>query len=74
MIEQNNFDQFVFSMYRYWRIRIFYSIYIGYVFYFFTRRSFVFTASALINDLGLGKSDLGILETLFALTYGLSNF
>lgn len=60
--------------YQYWRIRIFYSMFAGYAFYYFTRKSFTFVMPALMQDLGLDKSDLGILGSVMALTYGLSKF
>ena len=60
--------------YRYWRIRIFYSMYIGYVFYYFSRKSFTFAMPALMQDLGLDKSELGILGSILSITYGISKF
>lgn len=60
--------------YKYWRYRMFYSMLIGYSLYYFTRRSFTFAMPGLINDLGFDKSQLGILATTLALTYGLSKF
>lgn len=60
--------------YTYWRIRIFYSMFMGYTFFYFTRKSFTFAMPLMLADLGLQKSDLGILATIFALTYGLSKF
>lgn len=60
--------------YNYWRIRIFYSMFAGYAFYYFTRKSFTFAMPALMKDLGLDKGDLGILGSVMALTYGFSKF
>ena len=60
--------------YRYWRIRIFYSIYVGYVFFYFTRKSFTFVMPEMVNDLGFTYSQLGILSTILYLTYGVSKF
>jgi OPA family sugar phosphate sensor protein UhpC-like MFS transporter len=60
--------------YKYWRMRIFYGMYIGYVFYYFTRKSFTFAMPALMNDLGFDKSDLGILGSIFSISYGASKF
>ncbi len=60
--------------YNYWRIRVFYSMFVGYAFYYFTRKSFTFAMPALMQDLGLDKSDLGILGSIMAITYGLSKF
>lgn len=60
--------------YRYWRIRIFYTMFIGYVFYYFTRKSFTFAMPALIADLGYSKAQLGILGSMLYITYGMSKF
>lgn len=60
--------------YRYWRIRIFYTMYIGYVFYYFTRKSFTFVMPFLMDDLGFDESQLGFLGTVLAISYGISKF
>lgn len=60
--------------YKHWRFRIFYSMFIGYAFYYFTRKSLVFAMPTLIQDFGFTKSQLGLLASVFALTYGLSKF
>jgi MFS transporter, OPA family, sugar phosphate sensor protein UhpC len=60
--------------YRYWRIRTFYAMYVGYAFYYFSRKSFTFAMPALMNDLGFDKTQLGILGSILSLTYGASKF
>ncbi len=60
--------------YKYWRLRIFYSMYVGYIFYYFSRKSFTFAMPTLMKDLGFDKSDMGILASIMAITYGLSKF
>ena len=60
--------------YRYWRVRIFYSMFVGYAFFYLTRKSFTFAMPALIADLGFDKAELGILATILSLSYGLSKF
>jgi len=62
------------AKYKYWRIRVFYSMYIGYALFYFTRKSFTFAMPALINDLGFDKADVGFLGSWLAFTYGLSKF
>ena len=62
------------KQYKYWRFRIFYSIYIGYIFYYFTRRSFASAMPFLIEDLGFEKIQLGFLGSVFSISYGLSKF
>jgi MFS transporter, OPA family, sugar phosphate sensor protein UhpC len=66
--------QIVKKEYRYWRMRIFYSMFIGYVFYYFTRKSYTFAMPALMVDLGYDKAELGILGSILYITYGLSKF
>ena len=39
--------------YKYWRIRTFYSIYIGYAFFYFTRKSFTFAMPLISDELGI---------------------
>lgn len=62
------------AQYKYWRWRIFYGMYVGYIFYYFTRKSFTFAMPALMQDLGFQISELGILSSILALTYGASKF
>ncbi len=60
--------------YRYWRIRILYSMLIGYSFYYFTRKSFTFAMPGMIAELGFDKIQLGMLGSILAITYGISKF
>jgi MFS transporter, OPA family, sugar phosphate sensor protein UhpC len=60
--------------YKYWRWRIFYGMYVGYIFYYFTRKSFTFAMPALMQELGFQLSDLGILSSILSVTYGMSKF
>ena len=60
--------------YRYWRMRIFYSMFFGYALYYLTRKSFTFAMPGLIEDLHLTKGDLGLLGSILYITYGLSKF
>lgn len=60
--------------YKYWRLRTFYAMYVGYAFYYFTRKSFTFAMPALQSELGLGKFELGLLASILSLSYGASKF
>jgi OPA family sugar phosphate sensor protein UhpC-like MFS transporter len=60
--------------FRYWRVRIFYSMFVGYAFFYFTRKSLTFAMPALMQDLGYDKSQLGILASILFLSYGASKF
>ncbi|MCG9750023.1 MFS transporter [Vibrio brasiliensis] len=60
--------------YRYWRLHIMIGMYLGYAGFYFTRKTFNYAAPAMIVDLGLDKGDIGLIGTLFYITYGLSKF
>lgn len=62
------------QIYRYWRIHIMIGLYVGYSVYYFTRKSFNYVMPAMLEDLGMKVSDVGILGTAFALVYGASKF
>ncbi|MEX1012912.1 MAG: phosphoglycerate transporter protein PgtP [Waddliaceae bacterium] len=60
--------------YQYWRIRILYSMFFGYAFYYFTRKSFTFAMPGMISELGFDKGQVGILASVLSITYGVSKF
>ncbi len=60
------------NIYKYWKIRIFYSIFVGYIFFYLTRKNFTFLIPIIINDIKISISDIGIISTLFYITYGIS--
>lgn len=60
--------------YKYWRVHIMLTIYVGYATFYLTRKSFNFAVPALMADLGISKGDIGLMGTLFYLCYGLSKF
>jgi OPA family sugar phosphate sensor protein UhpC-like MFS transporter len=60
--------------YKYWRMRIFYAMYIGYAFFYFTRKSFTFAMPVMISELGMTKTQLGYLASTLYFTYGISKF
>ena len=60
--------------YRHWRLRIFFGMYIGYAFYYFTRKSLNFVLPSLMQDLSLTKVEVGIFGTIIYISYGLSKF
>lgn len=73
-IEEIDDPAIVRKRYFYWRIRIFYSMYIGYVFFYFTRKSFTFAMPFMMTHLGYTKAELGIIGSVLYITYGLSKF
>lgn len=62
------------KQYRYWRWRVFVAMYFGYAFYYFSRKSFTFAMPSMMQDLGFDKSELGIVGSALAITYGISKF
>jgi len=62
------------KQYKYWRVRIFYSMFFGYAFFYFTRKSFTFAMPAMIIEMGFTKSELGILSSILFISYGASKF
>ena len=61
-------------IYNYWRFRIFYSIFFGYIFFYFTRKSFIFVSPLVINELNLSLNEIGFISTIFYITYAISKF
>jgi len=62
------------SAYKYWRMRIFISMYTGYVFFYFTRKSFASVLYEINLDLGISCKLLGLCGTVFYVCYGISKF
>jgi len=62
------------SKYKYWRIRTLYSIFIGYALYYVTRKTLSALMPLMVSDLGFTKENLGILVSVFSVTYGISKF
>ncbi len=62
------------ALYPYWRRRIFYSMYIGYASYYLTRKSYTLALPAIKETLGLDTVSLGLIMTIFSLSYGVSKF
>jgi OPA family sugar phosphate sensor protein UhpC-like MFS transporter len=60
--------------YKYWRLRTFYGMYIGYAFYYFTRKSFAFAMPSMQETLGMSKFELGLLGSILYISYGGSKF
>lgn len=67
-------EKLVKQKYKYWRWRTFYGMYIGYIFYYFSRKSFTFAMPSLIADLGFTKGQLGIIASILSICYGGSKF
>ncbi|MFQ5729843.1 MAG: phosphoglycerate transporter protein PgtP [Waddliaceae bacterium] len=73
-IEEIEDQELVNKKYHYWRIRILYSIFIGYTLFYFTRKSFTFAMPGMIQELHYDKVQLGLLASILSIAYGLSKF
>lgn len=62
------------TKYRFWRLRVFYGMYIGYALYYFSRKSFTFAMPAIIKTLGFTEPQMGIVLSVSTLAYGVSKF
>lgn len=60
--------------YKYWRYRILYSMFIGYAFYYLTRKSFTFAIPGMIQELDMDKAQVGLLGSILYISYGISKF
>ncbi|SUF93251.1 regulatory protein [Salmonella enterica] len=61
------------ARYRYWRRHILITIWLGYALFYFTRKSFNAAAPEILASGILSRSDIGLLATLFYITYGCRN-
>jgi OPA family sugar phosphate sensor protein UhpC-like MFS transporter len=60
--------------YRACRPRLLLCMVVGYAAFYLTRKSVNYVLPALQSDLGLDKGDIGLMGSLFYLSYGLSKF
>jgi MFS transporter, OPA family, sugar phosphate sensor protein UhpC len=60
--------------YRYWRWRMFYSMYLGYVVFYFTRKNISAVLPIFSKELGISILELGVLSSIFYVTYGIGKF
>jgi len=60
--------------YRYWRIRSMYAILVGYIGYYFVRKSLAVAMPAIEHEFNIPKAQLGLILTAFGVTYGVSKF
>lgn len=67
-------EALVHKMYPRWRLRILYSMIVGYAVYYFVRANFSIAMPVLLKELGYTKTDLGLILTLFSVVYGFGKF
>lgn len=62
------------AKYRYWRIRIMYSMMTGYAVFYFCRKNLSIAMPAMLKDLNFTKTELGWILSGFSIIYGFSKF
>ena len=70
----NKSQQEIDKEYKYWRLRIMYSMYMGYVVFYFTRKNLAFIMPSLVSEMHFSKEELGLMGSAFYIVYGLSKF
>lgn len=73
-VEESQDSEAVKKNYKYWRLRTFYGMYVGYAFYYFTRKSFSIAMPAMQDALHMSKVELGFLASILYVSYGASKF
>src|SRR3989338_2328210 len=62
------------QQYRHWRIRIMYSMGIGYALFYFVRKNFSMAMPVFLDELNYTKTDLGLILSLFSILYWVGKF
>lgn len=67
-------EQLIKKLYKSWRIRMFFGMYFGYIFFYFCRKNISFVAPSLMDEGGLTTIQYGILGSTLYVTYGIGKF
>ena len=62
------------SMYSHWRMRIFYSCFIGYTIFYLCKKNIAVALPGLSEEFGYTNTELGLLGSSLYLTYGIGKF
>ncbi|KEH96729.1 MFS transporter [Clostridium botulinum] len=62
------------ASYKKYRIRMFIMIIIGYMSYYLVRKNFAIASPLLVQNLHFSKTEIGLISSAFAISYGLSKF
>ena len=60
--------------YKSYRIRVFIMIMVGYMSFYLVRKNFAIASPLLIQNLHFSKTEIGLISSAFAISYGLSKF
>src|SRR5574344_467740 len=62
------------SMYKHWRLRIFYACFIGYTVFYLCKKNIAVALPGLGHEFGYTNTELGLLGSSLYLTYGIGKF
>src|SRR5574344_2436434 len=62
------------SLYSHWRLRIFYSAFIGYTVFYLCKKNIAVALPGLSKAFGYSNTELGLLGSSLYLTYGIGKF
>ncbi len=62
------------SMYKHWRIRIFYACFIGYTVFYLCKKNIAVALPGIMKEFGYSATELGLLGSSLYLTYGIGKF
>lgn len=62
------------SVFHYWRIRMMYSMMMGYALFYFVRKNFSMAMPSFLSELHYTKTDLGLVLSIFSILYGCGKF
>lgn len=62
------------ELYRYWQIRILYSLTFGYAAFYLVRQNFNFALPVLVEEFGYTKMELGYIMSFWQVVYGVGKF
>ena len=67
-------DEAIGSLYQLWRDRVIFSLVSGYAIFYFVRKNLTVAMPMMLDELGMTKTEFGIILTAHSLLYGLSKF
>lgn len=62
------------SMYKHWRLRIFYACFIGYTIFYLCKKNIAVALPGIMHEFGYSATELGLLGSSLYLTYGIGKF
>ena len=61
-------------LYRYWRVRVMYSMTTGYALYYFVRKNLSMAAKPIVDEFGFTNTQWGLLLSAATIVYAISKF